>query len=326
MKLRQNMLDTLQCRNKGPFIPTCELAFFQLDKFYEDSNPPALEAITEAGGDKRVLRQYCSNIAEALERLEHGMICLWNSDNIIFEIAETLADISEGRFAVAIYGDETLGIPEGSNLAELCFRLADEPDAILAECDQRVEEAIVRGRAAVDHGVDVIWMCADYCFNDGPFLSPEMFARFVTPFLKRQIAAFRDLGLITIKHTDGDIMPIIDQIFECQPHALHSIDAQAGVDIAEVRELAEPPEIALIGNVEHQYMEIGTENDLRRSCRYCLEHGGAGKAGYIYSTSNAINQHSRMDRYLLMQQIRHEKMCELGYNGPSYPTQPFRQQ
>jgi uroporphyrinogen-III decarboxylase len=96
------------------------------------------------------------------------------------------------------------------------------------------------------------------------------------------------------------------------------------VDIAEVRQLVEPHQICLIGNVEHQFLEIGTENDLRRSSGYCLEHGGAGKPGYVYSTSNAVNEHSRMDRYLLMQQIRHEKMAQLDYLGPSYPTSTVR--
>ena len=211
-----------------------------------------------------------------------------------------------------------MGIPEGSDLDQFCFRLADEPEAVLAECEQGLDDVIARGRAAVEHGVEVAWMTADYCFNTGPFLSPEMFARFVTPFLKRQVAALRDLGLLTIKHTDGNIMPVIDQIFEARPHALHSIDSQAGVDIAQVRKLAEPLDICLIGNVKHQYIEIGTDEDLRRSAGYCLEYGGAGKPGYIYSTSNAVNENSRMDRYLLMQQIRHEKMAELGYEGPAF--------
>ncbi len=320
MKLRQNMLDALQFRNEGPFVPTCELAFAQLEKFYEDPNPPSLDEIAEASGKKRkrLLRHYCRNIAEALERLEHGQICTWSGHDLCLEISEMLAEVAADRFAVAIPIDRTLRIPDGEELASLCYRIADEPDVVLSEREADLEEAIAQARMAADYGVEIIWMTADYCFNQGPFLSPEMFARFVTPFLQRQTAAFKDMGFITIKHTDGDIMPILDQIFSTRPHALHSIDAQAGVDIAEVHRRAEPLGICLIGNVEHQYLETGTEDDLRRSCEYCLEHGGAGKAGYVYSTSNAINQYSRMDRYLLMQQIRHEKMRELGYQGPKY--------
>ena len=32
-------------------------------------------------------------------------------------------------------------------------------------------------------GLDGFALCADYCFNTGPFLSPAKFAEFVTPYL-----------------------------------------------------------------------------------------------------------------------------------------------
>ena len=34
-------------------------------------------------------------------------------------------------------------------------------------------------------GLDGFALCADYCFNTGPFLSPRQFAEFVTPYLAR---------------------------------------------------------------------------------------------------------------------------------------------
>ena len=45
------------------------------------------------------------------------------------------------------------------------------------------------------------------------------------------------MGLYTIKHTDGNIMPILDNIVECKPHAIHFLDPQAKVDIKTVKEL-----------------------------------------------------------------------------------------
>ena len=35
------------------------------------------------------------------------------------------------------------------------------------------------------------------------------------------------MGFYVIKHTDGNIMPILDQLVERKPHALHSLDPQA---------------------------------------------------------------------------------------------------
>lgn len=57
----------------------------------------------------------------------------------------------------------------------------------------------------------------------------------MTPFLKKLIAGYRSMGFYVIKHTDGNIMPIIDQLVDTNPHALHSLDPQAGVDIAEIK-------------------------------------------------------------------------------------------
>ncbi len=64
-----------------------------------------------------------------------------------------------------------------------------------------------------------------------------MFDDFVTPYLAEAIAGFRELGLYAIKHTDGNIMPILDRLVDARPHALHSLDPQGGVDIAEVKRL-----------------------------------------------------------------------------------------
>ncbi len=57
------------------------------------------------------------------------------------------------------------------------------------------------------------------------------------------------MGFFVIKHTDGNIMPIIDQLVEANPHAFHSLDPQAGVYIAEVGRLY-GDKVCLIGNVK----------------------------------------------------------------------------
>jgi len=54
------------------------------------------------------------------------------------------------------------------------------------------------------------------------------------------------MGFYTIKHTDGNIMPILDQLVQANPHALHSLDPQAGIDMAEVKRLC-GKQVCLIG-------------------------------------------------------------------------------
>jgi hypothetical protein len=130
------------------------------------------------------------------------------------------------------------------------------------------------------------------------FLSPAQFSEFITPYLADLIKGYRDMGYYTIKHTDGNIMPILDQLVQANPHALHSIDPQAGVDIAEVKRLY-GDRVCLIGNVNCGLLETGTEEQVRESARYALRSGMPGY-GYIFSTSNCVYTGMDLKRYELI--------------------------
>jgi uroporphyrinogen decarboxylase len=165
-----------------------------------------------------------------------------------------------------------------------------------------VDEAIRRAEQYQAHGgLDGFALCADYCFNTGPFLGPQRFSEFVTPYLAQLTRAYRDLGFYVIKHTDGNIMPILDDLLSTRPHALHSLDPQGGVDIAEVKRRA-GDQVCLIGNVSCGLLDTGTDAEVVESTRYALRHGMPG-GGYIFSTSNCIYTGMRLARYELMLDI-----------------------
>jgi uroporphyrinogen decarboxylase len=181
--------------------------------------------------------------------------------------------------------------------------LADDPETVHAEAAARVNGALIKAEqyAKQKNGVDGFALCADYCFNSGPFLSPAHMGEFVTPYLARLTKGYRDLGFYTIKHTDGNIMPILDQLVQTNPHALHSLDPQGNVDIAEVKRLV-GDRVALCGNVACNALDTGSDEDVIASTRYALKHGMPG-GGYVFSTSNCIYTGMRLSRYELMLDI-----------------------
>jgi uroporphyrinogen decarboxylase len=156
-------------------------------------------------------------------------------------------------------------------------------------------------RLKKDGGLDGFALCSDYCLNTGPFLSPDQFSEFVTPFLVKLVRGYRDLGFYTIKHTDGNIMPIVGQLVDARPHALHSLDPQAGVDMAVMKKRF-GGRVCLIGNVNCGKLDTGTDAEVVESARYALRNGMPG-GGYIFSTSNCIYTGMRLSRYELMLDI-----------------------
>ena len=202
---------------------------------------------------------------------------------------------------LACHGDGTYSIPSGSEMYEFAYRIADEPEEMLARAKAMAEAAIERNRRQHEAGVDVALLCSDYCYNSGPFLSPAMFDEFVTPYLAMICKAGREDGMYVIKHTDGNIMPILNSLVDAGPHALHSIDPMAGVDIREVKHLV-GHKVALCGNVHCAAMQTGTDEEVIGSAEYCLKYGGEG-GGYIFATSNVPFKGMPPERYQLILDI-----------------------
>ncbi len=239
------------------------------------------------------------------ERYDHSAIFLHPNPGRLDEILKQIDIIREktgDRYFIMIHGDATFSIPDGEHMQDFAYRLADEPGKVKEEAENLVNNALDNAEKIRKHGgLDGFALCSDYCLNTGPFLSPSMFSEFVTPYLTKLTKGYRDMGFYVIKHTDGNIMPILDQLVESNPHALHSIDPQAGVDIAEVKRLI-GDKVCLIGNVNCGLLQTGTEDEVRESVRYSLKNGMPG-GGYIFSTSNCIYTGMALERYELMLDI-----------------------
>lgn len=239
------------------------------------------------------------------EKYEHSAI-FPQSNPYHYEETIRLLDIirekSGDKYFLMLHGDATYAIPGGEGMLEFSYRMADDPEGLKAEADKNVDNMLELAEKYAKHGALDGWaLCSDYCLNTGPFLSPSQFGEFVAPYLAKLIKGHRDLGFYAIKHTDGNIMPIIDQLVEANPHALHSLDPQAGVDIAEIKRLY-GDKVCLIGNVNCGLLDTGTDEEVVESARYALKHGMPG-GGYIFSTSNCIYTGMRLARYELMLDI-----------------------
>ena len=186
------------------------------------------------------------------ERYDHSAIFIHPNPDTVEEtmhLVDLIRERTGDRYFIMRHGDATFSIPSGSEMMAFAERLADDPDDLKREAQAMVENAVRHAEDWRKHrdrngsGLDGFALCADYCFNIGPFMSPRHFEEFVTPYLAKLTKAYRDMGYYVIKHTDGNIMPIIDQLVSTKPHALHSLDPQAGVDIAEVKRLLRRPAV-----------------------------------------------------------------------------------
>jgi uroporphyrinogen decarboxylase len=295
-------------------VPTFELEF-QLEeemfgkKFYtEELSPQNLKKMTMKEKEREIYK-LAEYMAEVYSNLEYSIIpCAYLGDygeagprDVPPEtkmVIKFLRDILGDKYMIHFHGDNTFAIPDGNEMYDFAYSIADDPEGMKQRAERMAEDVIERNKKVAEAGVDCLILCADYCYNTGPFLSPAMFAEYIQPYLCHIIEEARKIGLYTIKHTDGNIMPILDQLVECKPHALHSIDPMANVDIKEVKRLV-GDKVCLCGNVNCALMQTGTEQEVIESAEYCMRHGKPG-GGYIFSTSNVPFKGLPPERYQLI--------------------------
>lgn len=307
---KEEMIAALELR-QPTCIPTFELVFQLTEELLGIPylRQGALNGLTPKEQDA-IIDRSAEAIAQVALELEYGGIGTggWGMGSPhILKLVRRVRELVGDRCMIAAHGDGTFAIPNGNDMMDFVFRLQDHPEEVHAEAAARVERVLEQAKPLMDAGIDVFMLCADYCFNTGPFLSPALFAEFVTPYLARNIQGLKDLGAYVIKHTDGNIMPILDQLVSCEPHALHSLDPMAGVDIREVKELV-GDKVCLIGNVQCNLLQDGPDEALIDSAEYCLRYGAPG-GGYIFSTSNCPFLGMPLRNYMVIWEVWKRWRC-----------------
>ena len=307
MKPREKFIAALERREFTGRVPHFELVFFLTMEAFGRVHPSQRsygqwQQMSDKERDLHRRDVADLQVATARRFEQAGMLYHgpggWEEEDSRLSI-EHARDISGLDYLIALQGDATYSLPDGEHMMDFVVKLTERPQEMKDDAERHVDEVLARAARVAEWGtVDAFCLCADYCFNDSPFLSPAMFDEFVTPYLTRLIAGYRELGFYVIKHTDGNIMPILDSLVSANPHALHSLDPQGGVDIAEVKRRV-GDKVCLIGNVNCGLLQTGTDEEVIDSCRYALRHGMPG-GGYVFGTSNCVYTGMSLERYELM--------------------------
>ena len=296
-------------------VPTFELEFqlsqemFGIDMAPGELRPANIGKLSSAERDKR-LNRLAEDIVHVYESLDYciipGPYGVGGIDGTAISpelrfLFKKIRELTKGTRMIGYHADNTFGIVDGERMEEFAYWLYDHPEDVRREAEKKANIAIERNKALLGAGVEVGLLCDDYCYNSGPFISPAMFGEFVQPYLHKIIDAGKKSGMYMIKHTDGNIMPILSQLVDCEPHALHSIDPMAGVDIKEVKAMV-GDRVCLCGNVHCAALQTGTDEEVIASAEYCMTHGKPG-GGYIFSTSNCPFKGMPPHRYQMILDI-----------------------
>lgn len=315
MTHRERFISTLKGEKIGGQVPTFELVFFLTMEAFGKVHPSHRNYAQWNQMSKKEQQLHIHDMAETYimtaKRYDHSAIFVspeaepaFKGKEIAKRVLEEIRNLTSDEYYLMMHGDVTHAIPDGDSMMDFSVMMYEEPEK-LNEMSKRKNEQMMKFAAEINrdgHLLDGFTLCSDYCFNVNPFLNPELFGEFIVPYLSESIAEYRKMGFYTIKHTDGNIMPIIKQIADCKPDAIHSLDPQGGVSIPAVRKII-GDDICLVGNVNCGLLQTGTEEECREDIFRSLREGMEKERGYIFSTSNCAYTGMPLERYEMMNDI-----------------------
>lgn len=160
-----------------------------------------------------------------------------------------------------------------------------------------VNEQVIRN--AVRAGADVICIADDYASNLAPMFSPAHFREFVLPRLQRIVDAVHDEGALAIKHSDGNLWPILDDIVKTGVDGLNPLEPVAGMDLGEVK-AAYGARICLVGNIDcGELLCHGTVGQVEAAVEEAIRVAAPG-GRYMLSCSNSIHAGVKPENFRTM--------------------------
>ncbi len=122
-----------------------------------------------------------------------------------------------------------------------------------------------------------------------PFLPPELFAKFVTPFDSVYCRMMRDAGVFPRLHSHGKVGRVLDEIIKINPVAMDPVEPppDGDISIADIKKRA--PELVLMGGVELKHLEAASEQFVDKLIRDLMAQGKPGGRFVIMPTAAPIN-------------------------------------
>jgi uroporphyrinogen decarboxylase len=180
-----------------------------------------------------------------------------------------------------------------------------EPELAEVVMDKVLDTNLRIVRNAIRAGAEVVILGDDYAHNHGPLMSPDVFRQFILPRLQKMVDLIHAEGAFCIKHSDGNIYPLLDMIIGTGADGINPIEPVAGMDLKTVKRLV-GDRVCLTGNIDCAHLlSHGTVEQVREAVRQAIADAAAG-GGYILTSSNSIHSSVKPENFVAMVQACRE--------------------
>jgi hypothetical protein len=182
----------------------------------------------------------------------------------------------------------------GMGLEAFSIALYDNLPLVEDILDRYCDWAVAVAERVSCMGFDVFVTTDDIAFKTSPFFSPEIFRELLLPRYRRLVDA---LSIPWIFHSDGNILPVVDDLVELGVSGLHPLEDGAMDIRAMKREYGD--KLCLLGNVNLNLLGLGTPEAVDHEVRNLIREVGPG-GGYVVTSGNSLAGYLEPDNVMAM--------------------------
>ncbi|MFH1266300.1 MAG: uroporphyrinogen decarboxylase family protein [Planctomycetota bacterium] len=222
-----------------------------------------------------------------------------NADDVLGSIPELVERYKGKKAVTGICRDAFFNPAFLRGTSQFLMDMVENPKLVHELIEVCLSYDIPAMQRMVAAGMDIVVFGDDYGDKNSTLMSPKHFREFVLPGLKRCVDAAHEAGAYVMKHTDGNIMGVIDMIVETGIDALNTIVPQAGMDFGLIKEKY-GDRIAIVGNIDCGYLlSQAPVEEVREVTRRTIEIAAPG-GGYCLSSSNSIHSSVKPENLMAM--------------------------
>lgn len=168
------------------------------------------------------------------------------------------------------------------------LKLFDSPSFLHTIAEMVTQYSLAQLEMLGNAGLDVLIVEDDIADKNTTLISPDHFAEFILPYNRRLVDRAHAMGLKVVRHSDGNLWPIIDMLIAAGYDGLNPLEPQAGMQLRKVKDYC-GDRLCLLGNIDcMELLPSGTPQQVTDAVQQAIQDAGKG-GGLIICSSNTLH-------------------------------------
>jgi uroporphyrinogen decarboxylase len=183
-------------------------------------------------------------------------------------------------------------------MENLYMWMVDRPEIMERFFRRLAEHTLEIIHGALRAGADIVTINDDYGTSRSLLMSKKMWERFTFPCLRRQCDEIHRRGGVSMLHSCGHVMPLLDKIAEAGVDMLHPLQESAGNDLAAAKSEF-GGRLCFVTGIDAQLLPTATPEETRESILAAARTGAEG-GGFVLCTTNFLQQDTPVENITAM--------------------------